>query len=573
MRTQPQQPFTTAKQLTFFKTWNWLKYYHPDFATGQRQADSVFLEYQPQITQAKTSKQLNQTLQQLVNTLGKPTTPATTTATTLPLLTDNLDTVWVYRDANLSPALRKQLQQVYDHRYQGDDHHYLPARNFDTEIPNEPIYQFADSLNLPIAHRMLALAKLQGTLDYLFPHKYLMDQPAQKIITQYIPQMIACTSREQYETILLKIGAAFNDSHTWDFYNQMKHRRKIFRSQYLLPFDYTLINGQLYVTELIATDQCRQAGITPGDLITTVDGINLSARIDTLATMLSASNRAHLEYRLGQYNNYLLLPTNKPVIQLTVNNNGVTKQISLPLVQSKDTGAIRQLNQYFTRRARPSAQGTGLVYPDSSMVYFNIHETFRLIEPIPDEKITAHLDSLFTRAEKAKGIIFDMRDYPDWGGFVHQVYRYFGKDSARYGRYYTVNKENVGTYTYLDDNNTYFVPGIVPEGHSYKGQVVIIVNPYTRSMSEWHTMVLQKLFPNSITIGEQSSGGDGDRKLINLPGNYEFPFTGNAIFYPDGTVAQRKGVRIDQPLQRNIADILAGRDTFLQKAIRLIKGQ
>jgi hypothetical protein len=46
-------------------------------------------------------------------------------------------------------------------------------------------------------------------------------------------------------------------------------------------------------------------------------------------------------------------------------------------------------------------------------------------------------------------------------------------------------------------------------------------------MSEWNTMHLQTLFPQSITIGQQTSGGDGDERMINLPGNYILPFTGN----------------------------------------------
>lgn len=567
----PKPPFATARQLTFFKTWNWLKYYHPDFATGRHSADSVFFLYQPRIAQAKNSQQVNQVLQQLLASLSKPGQLATTTAQALPLLTDNHDTTWVARDPLLTSPVRQQLQQVYRHRYQGDKHHYLPARHFDTEIPNEPVYSFADTANLPLAYRLLALAKLQGTVDYLFPHKYLTDKPWEQLLVQYMPAMIACTTRQQYETILLKLGAAFNDSHTWDFHTEMKYRKKIFGIQHFLPFDYTLIGDRILITSTIADQQCQQAGIAKGDQITAIDGQSVTNRVNELASLLSASNRNHLQYQLSLYRNYLLIPSSNPTIRLTLNRQGTTLQASLPLVQLKDTNALRQLNRYFSRRSNIPTAGTGLAYADSGIVYYHIYDVFRLIEPIADEKVFTHLDSLFARTAQSRGIIFDMRDYPDWGGFVYQVYRYFGQDSARYARYYTVNKANAGTYRYLDQQEVYYVPGIVPERKSYTGKVVIIVDPYTRSMGEWNTMVLQTLFPNSITIGEKSSGGDGDRKLINLPGNYQFPFTGNAIFYPDGTVAQRKGVRIDQPMERKVADILDEKDGFLQKAIELIK--
>ncbi len=44
------------------------------------------------------------------------------------------------------------------------------------------------------------------------------------------------------------------------------------------------------------------------------------------------------------------------------------------------------------------------------------------------------------------------------------------------------------------------------------------------------------------------------------------PFTGNAIFYPDGAQAQRIGVRIDRPYYPSREEILTGEDILLNKA-------
>jgi hypothetical protein len=55
-----------------------------------------------------------------------------------------------------------------------------------------------------------------------------------------------------------------------------------------------------------------------------------------------------------------------------------------------------------------------------------------------------------------------------------------------------------------------------------------------------------------------------------LPGGYAFPFSGNAIFYPDGTQAQRKGVKINKVVYPALDDITKGEDTQLKAALQWI---
>lgn len=46
-------------------------------------------------------------------------------------------------------------------------------------------------------------------------------------------------------------------------------------------------------------------------------------------------------------------------------------------------------------------------------------------------------------------------------------------------------------------------------------------------------MDLQHIFPQAITIGQQTASAYGDITKVNLPGDYVLEFTGNGIFYPD----------------------------------------
>jgi hypothetical protein len=79
------------------------------------------------------------------------------------------------------------------------------------------------------------------------------------------------------------------------------------------------------------------------------------------------------------------------------------------------------------------------------------------------------------------------------------------------------------------------------------------------------------MFPRSITIGTQSAGADGDIVRLILPGGHKLEFSGNAIFYPDGSEMQRKGVKINKVFQPSIADLNQDEDPVLKAALRLLR--
>lgn len=568
-----QSGFDTKKKFYFFKTWNWLKYYHPATAAGKVQADSFFLRYWTLASEAKDNKSFNAVLQQMAGSL--PKLSATAVSKVLPgqpqIMKQNLDTTWCTSDPFIGPAVKKQLRQVFLNRYTDTGHYYVPEKNWTTEIPHEPVYTFPDSLNIPYEYRMLALAKIQGTIDYLFPHKYLMDNSWNTTVLHFIPLFTSCDSRLQHEKLLLNITSTFNDTHAWYFNEGMKNRKRIFRNSYYPPFEYQLFDNNILVTGIIIEELCNKAGIQKGDLITSLDGVSVISRIRELSQLLSASNNNVLLYRLGIYTDNFLFAADKPSIAIRALREAKVISSELPLIQLKDTALVRRLNNYLRSKPNLKKQNDSLTYLDNGIVYFNINNTMRFMESVPDERLDAVMDSLLTVTARGRGIIFDMRDYPDWPGFTfNYMYKKFGKKPHVYGWYYEANKQYVGTYTRLKHQDDYYPPTVIPENLPYKGKVIIIVNPVTRSMSEWHTMNLQKLFPQSITIGQQTAGADGDMKKLNLPGNYAMPFTGNAIFYPDGAQAQRVGVRIDKPLYPSMKEILSGEDILLNKALELI---
>jgi C-terminal processing protease CtpA/Prc len=555
----------------YFKVWGFLKYNHPTIASGKMDADSVFLSNLPIVDKAKNNAEFNGAILNMLRQLGTIKVWSSKKISSNKILTKNANHAWFISDKFLSKAVEGKLQYIYQNRFADTGHFYYTANNYIPNIPHEKPYAFADSVNIPYAYRMLTLAKMQAAIDYLYPHKYLMDSNWDRDVKEFIPLFTKANSRIDYEMQLLKLSARINDTHTFSFYKQLKNGRKLLGTKYYPPFDYKLINNkQVLVTKILIPGLCGKAGIQAGDIITGFGNYTVEARINQLAKMLSASNRNALLHRLSIYVNNLFFITDTLQSKILYLRNGTAKSTTLQWAGQQDLPVIID---YIKNGSKPECTGTETDYVSPGIVRFKIEDAMRFIDSIPDARFDIEMDSIFSVAAKAKGIIFDMRGYPHWGGFLNYVYKKFGQSKHYYAQYYKLDVTDFGKYELVPDSNFYRPPGIEPGRFLYKGEVVIIVNSQTLSLSEYNTMDLQNIFPQSVTIGEPSAGADGDEKMLMLPGGYEFDFTGNAIFYPDGTYAQRKGVRIDKVVHPRAADLLNDKDTMLQTAIDMINSK
>lgn len=559
------------KQFYFFKTWNFVKYYHPSLAKGAVDADSLFFKMLPLVDKPQSKKQFNELVSKFLKELPVSTKNEKAKTPSGKILKLNTDRAWFSKSNIFDKENKQVLAMIYEHRYTDSIHHYVPDIRFSAEIPNEREYKYPDTAGIPYHLRMLALAKLQGAVDYLFPHKYLMDESFDKTVKKYLPLFAGNTTRAGYETLLLRITSAFDDTHTFKIFKQIKYKGEIFNNRFYPPFSYAVLNKEIVVTEIIVASVCKEADIKKGDIITAINNKPVSEIVNDLSILIAVSNRPTLLHYISKYINNVVWQSATQEFLLTVKkgNRKVSKKINF--INPKEPESAKILNQYINSKYPAPRSDNRLDTLPGSIAYIKIFDCFRFIENIPEQFIDKSMDSLLSIAANKKGIIFDMRGYPDWGGFVHTyIVKKFGKKPNRYAEYFEINKAAIGTYIFNDRDDTYNNTDIKSDGMAYRGKVVIIVNPETLSMSEWNTMNLQNVFPQSITIGEQSAGADGDEKSMNIPGGYKVNFTGNAIFYPDGTNAQRKGVKINRfiPLTRNA--VLSDEDDLLEAAIKII---
>ncbi|MFP3592676.1 S41 family peptidase [Chryseobacterium sp. SIMBA_038] len=545
----------------FIKTWNFIKYYHPDLASGKIDADSLFLVT---IKNLSSKDDFNSVIGKLTQNLNKNFTIPAPIETSKDILTKNQSFKWFQKNGKINSENKALLDIIYNHRY-----------NFELlkdgkSVNDEKKYPFPKNENIPSEYRLLTLAKIQGIVDYLFPHKYIMDKGFDEYFKNILDENSKITSRKDFEMVLAKLVSKFKDSHAISFYKQLNYRKDIFHGIYLAPFDFQIVDDHILVTKLIFPEICSKAQINVGDRITSVNGKSIPKIIREKGELLSTSNNEKLIFLLSKYENNLIWTDDLPQKTLEV-KSAKNKKFSTKIDMIDPSGKEKYdlIFNYLQDKIK-KIEKREIVHKD--VAYFKVNETLGFINNVNDDKMDAVMDSILSNAAQKKAIVFDMRGYPDWGGFFfHYLYKYFSPTENYFGKYYQPNLKNLGTFTYKDQSITYFpsIPGKTI--HNYKGKVFILVNPDTRSASEWYSMSLQKIFPQSLTIGQQTSGADGDMVKVNLPGDYILEFTGNGIFYPDNSQTQQTGIRMNELIKYKDQDILENRDLEFERVFELLK--
>lgn len=258
---------------------------------------------------------------------------------------------------------------------------------------------------------------------------------------------------------------------------------------------------------------------------------------------MNGSNEGAKNYNAGFY----MFTGNTNTCTITVRRNGHEHQLTLqrfPLIEL--------LNEE-TRTAGPSHD----ILP-GNLGYINMGLL------MPEE-----IETLFTDSEfmNTKGIIFDLRNYPN--GTIWEIMTYMIPQPVLTARIKYPVPEKPGEFAMR--NSTWFGKYGGNEDY-YKGKVVILVDERSISQSEYSAMALQQC-PDTVTIGSQTAGADGNVTYIRLPGNIFTKISGMGIFYPDGSPTQRVGVKIDFTVRPTIAGLQQERDEVLEFAVNFLKNQ
>ena len=293
---------------------------------------------------------------------------------------------------------------------------------------------------------------------------------------------------------------------------------------------------------LFVTDTCSLVSndLVIGDEIILIDSLRPIDRLNELIPYMPHSNRSSL-LRDGSYAT-LLTAKNEVCIEYMREGKIYTTMIS-------SVDGSKFVNRRFSSQNTPTkpefkkvADGIG---------YINISNL-----TCKDEQ---DLENFLVSCDK---LIIDLRSYPAEYDVLHKLLPTFFFSQAREAAEALLPQAHrPGGFI----RTTVSTRKTSEPDKLYKGKVVLLVNAHSQSMSEYFTMFLQTI-PGSVTVGSQTAGADGDVTRIQLP-YASFNITGAGICYPDGTNAQRNGVKIDMVVEPSAKGMMCGEDEQLRAAI------
>ncbi|CDD47352.1 peptidase S41 [Bacteroides sp. CAG:875] len=507
------------------RIWGFAKYHHPAFASRSINADAEYFCLLNDVLQAPDSMK-NDICLKWISGLGPYAIRDEEDG-------ENIETFndfnWISDSLSLGKALSDSLMKLRD----AD-----PGNNqYVKQTPVNVSYietQYSDIPNDDVAYRLLGVAKFWNAVDSYSPNRNLTDRPWDDVLAEYIA--LAFDRSISFSALYSRMVSELCDTHVNSWYVP------IFGGHFV-PLMCQFAEDRLFVA-----DTCFLVpnNFEIGDEIILIDSVSPIKRLNELAPYIPHSNRSSL-LRDGSYAT-LLTAKNEACVEYVREGKTYTTMIS-----SVDG------SKFVSRRFSSQNTSTKPEFKEvaGGIGYINISNL-----TCKDEQ---DLENFLASCDK---LIIDLRSYPAEYDVLHKLLPTFFFSQAREAAEVLLPQAHrPGGFirTTVSTRKTSDLDKL------YKGKVVLLVNAHSQSMSEYFTMFLQTI-PGSVTVGSQTAGADGDVTRIQLP-YASFNITGAGICYPDGTNAQRNGVKIDKVVEPSAEGMIRGVDEQLQEAIDYLQGE
>lgn len=520
------------------KVWGFVKYRHPDPATGTVDWDSALFNVLPDLMAASSPAQANDVLADWL--AGYPfTVGSDVTAESWRRLQDQYgdsapDTGWISDRSFLGEAVCQYLERL-DQTYVGERPKGYAA--FSADIPgvdfsHERDWQFrADDDGV----KLLALYRFWNAFAYYSPNVGITPVDWDQALREGIDEMLGAEDRTAYLKALGSLSSKTGDAHVAMVDDTLSLYR--FYGSHFLRCSFLVIDGQVVVQYC---DE-KETSLHPGDVILAIDGTTMTNRIAELSHYFALPEPD----KFGKVLAIPLLNTKGPTAQVTVLRDG--EQLDL---------SVYTTNQLFVPET-PWKNGT---LENGQIGYID-----------PAALREGDVENLMENFAGTRGLIVDLRQYPSvflpylLGEYLVPEPTQFATltlpNPALPGSYFRQESFYTGAGTLQATGETAYPP--------YTGKVVLLMNENSISQSEFTVMALRQS-PRAVVVGSPSVGADGNAVYLKLPGNVQSSFTGMGVYTPEGEATQRVGLQPDTVCLPTVEGLRDGQDELMNKAIEII---
>lgn len=535
------------------KVWGFAKYHHPVFAGESLNVDYELFELLPRVARA-AKEERNAVLLEWVRGLGEFTSDEKRLRREIAKkgYTTPAEWDWLGDEALLGAELSQKLQSLQWAKRSKPSRYATRLRwsfghtSFAAESGHGPYFSDA-------GYNLLSLFRLWNMAEYYFPSVNITNKRWSEVLPEYIPKFLALKSTGQAKWLTAELIAELSDSHSYMKPNPLKRGGE-------LPVKLGFAEGKLIVVDIPKSDTV--SFFEPGDEIVKIGA-------DTPADILARVRK----YRAASNENALLRDAAEAARNVSdavlangnmiILRNGERKEIPFSVFDSLPQSGFYKWENDRTASYKMLNDSVGYINPDNCK--------------------DADQAAIMEKFADTKAIIVDMRCYPKKFCIFYFVGDYF---IPRTTHHVTWNLDVPKLPGYYQKHPVLLPLSPFPPGgyidlwrkkifgyknnDYYKGRVVVLANATTQSMAEYAVMAFQAV-PDCVVVGSQTAGADGNIVVLTLPYGIKTMFSSIGVYYPDGTNAQRAGVRIDHYVEPTIEGIRAGRDEVLEKALEIIE--
>ncbi|WP_338590230.1 S41 family peptidase [Shewanella khirikhana] len=514
------------QQLTrLIRVWGFVKYFHNGVAAGEHNMDGEFIALLPDILKASSSDEANKLLSRWLTGMGdnRDCGGECTQAAENPYLA--VDMGWI-NDRYLGAELSTQLQHLYKNR-KFTQHYYneLQAPGIAKPI-NELGYAGAEVYS-DDGLKLLSLARYWNLVQYFSPYRALEGVDWPEVPAKIAGIVVKADTQLEYGKALFQLMNLTRDSHAFiahPIYFEVFGARTA-------PLVVRYIESSWVVTRVLGD----KSGIVAGDIIETIDGLEVNKHVDALKPLIAASNESRSLYNIGEH----LLNTQSEAIELGFKGGKKVTLTTLGLREHQQ--GVAKLNLGASHRLL----APGIGYLDLALL-------------TPEE-----VDKVMPEYLATKSLIIDVRNYPN--RTYRALIKYLYPEPREFASYLEPSLETPGQFT-LHGKDT--AQGLVNPEY-YKGQLILLADASSQSHAEFTLMALRRA-PNAVVVGSQTSGADGNTFNADLPGGYSAVITGLGVLTPVSKLhTQGIGIIPDVEVLPQLKDIREGRDRVLEEALAL----
>ena len=402
-----------------------------------------------------------------------------------------------------------------------------------------PDKTYPDMLAPDLSHRRLAVIRAWNVIHFFYPYLHLLDD-WDAVLPESLAAMEKAESARDYALAVLAMTAHVTDGHT-SVYGHPEIVKYFGAAR--LPLTLRWVEEAAVVTA-VGSDEAKAAGIAPGDAITAVDGEPVPARIERLSRYVTASTKAALVNKICS--RYLLLGPAGPAVLSVQSPGGAVREVRL----TRDPKAVVP---------PPPPAGDAVRILPGNLGYADL-TSLKISE----------VDGMFERLKGTRGLILDMRGYPQ--GTAWSIAPYINTKAAKIGAQF--RRPQVGVVSAEEGDAGFFfsqpLPLLRPGKELYTAPVVMIIDDRAISQSE-HSGLFYEAANGTKFIGAATAGANGDVTGFTLPGGIHVGFTGHDVRHADGRQLQRIGLTPDIEAAPTRAGIRAGKDEVLERAMAYLE--